>query len=332
MRLSYCLYGMDPTNPVEDPKKGPEKTPAVGLGGLFQWAEAFNRAGGHGVIFPLLTPELIDTFDIIHVNWTPHNQNYILSLRENIKGDTKLIANVDYTISAWSGVDPYVLKASLDQCDMVFHVEPFGAARLSDFLGRKVHVLPHPVDVHGIKRLGVAKPTMDPVTLSFQYHRYKDTWDPYFYAMRPLRDEYGIRTALCNAGGGPKHGVAIESLFDLIYHRCDYIEYLELLSQMYLNVDVPPDITYGRGIIDAAAIGLPTVGYARTLAANIIYPELVVRDCYDTLEIREKVRTLLDDPDLAATLAVEGSKRCEYFSLTSSLDRMVAALESEGLV
>ena len=331
-KLSYCLYGMDPTNPINDPDE--DKPSTVGLGGLFQWSEAFNQAGGHGVIFPVMTPELLDTFDIVHVNYTPRNTNYIHALRDNIgeNSDTKIIANVDFAVSMWNSLDPYVMKAALDQCDFLFHVEPLGALRLSDFLGRKVYTLPHPVDVDGIHRMGLAQPTMEPVTISCQYHRYKDTWDPYFYAMRPLREEYGVRTALCNASSTPSHGHPVESLFDLIYHRSNYLDYLKLLSQMYLNLDIAWDVTYGRGIIDSAAMGIPTVGWLGVHAMNILFPELTISNPYNHLELRSVVVRLLDDPDFAAEVSKSGTERSSYFSLDSSYSRMVTALEEEELI
>lgn len=332
-KLSYCLYGVDPTKPLPDPA-AVDRPRSFGIGGLFQWAEAVNQAGGHGIIFPHMSRDALEQFDIVHVNYTPRNSNYVLALRDVLgeHSDTKIVANVDFAVTLWNNIDPMILKSVLDKCDMVFHVEPIGAGILSEYLGRKVYTLPHPVDVDGIREHVAIRPTEEPVTISCQYHRYNDNWYPYFYALNALRSQYGIRTSLVNVSERSPAAPSIESLFDHIHHRYDYEVYLDLLSRMFINVDVTQDVVYGRGVVDAAALGIPTVGCANTYSMNILFPELIVERSFDCSCIRDRVERLLTMPDLASDMSKLGVARCSYFSLGRSYNRLVLALERAELI
>lgn len=324
-RLRYCLYAKH--DMPEDPNE-------LSLSGLFEWSTAFKTWGRQGVLFPVITPELLETFDIIHVNYVPRNASYIHAIRDNLgdHSDTKLIANVDFSVGMWNSIEPYQMKRALDECDMVFHVEPFGAARLSDILGRHVWTLPHPVNIEGIRHAKLGLPTMEPITVSCQYHRYKDTWETYHHAMHGLRKEYGVRSALFNYTTRPGGAPSLHSTFDLIYDRMSYTEYLATLAQCYVNLDVVPDATYGRGVVDAAAVGLPTVGWKGTFAMDVLFPELMVENFMDHIEIRDKVEKLLTDPEFASVIAARGIRHSMYFSLENSYKRMVGALEDDGLI
>jgi len=152
--------------------------------------------------------------------------------------------------------------------------------------------------------------------------------------LRDLREEYGgtLRTALMNVAGRGNAPTSLIPLFDFVYSRANYAEAMTWLAAMYINVDLPPDYTYGRGIVDAAVLGVPTVGSRRTSAMHILFPELIVDPSEDDAKVREMIRDLLEDPEFASKMATQGMRNADYFSLKNSYHRMVAALEEDGLI
>lgn len=318
-RLRYMLFG--------DPKVDFSKPV---LPGLFQWANAFDAWGREGVISNVVSREDLETFDVIHVNWTSGHPSYISAIRDAL-GDssTVVIANVDFSIGLHDVIDPFVMRDSLNKADMVFHVEPFGADRIGHYLDRDVAFLPHPVDIERIKKY--RKGTIEPPVIACQYHRYGSTWATYYYATCHLLKEYPeLRTMLYNVADHPRTCPSLEGKFSAISPVLPYPEYLEDFSNCYINVDLPPDYTQGRGIVDAAALGIPTVGSNTVFAQNFLFPDLAV-NCVDSERVEEKIEGLLKNPWLMNFLIESAKDRSRYFDLYSSHARMVATLEERGL-
>ena len=309
-RISYCLFsGIDL----------PEGSDEIVLSGLFSWVPAFREFGKSGTTSTDLACDSLEQYDVIHVNYTPKNASYVAAIRDSIgfDSDTKIVVNVDYAINMWSSIDPFVMRQQLALADVVFHVEPVGAARLSRFLDRKVYTVPHPVDVGGVKKY--QKPTSLPTIVACQYHRYMYTWSSYFYATYQTRKKFGVRTALMNHSGDT--AVALDSMFDAVVGRMPYPAYLQALADCYINVDLAPDYTYGRGVVEAAALGVPTVGSEWISAIRRLFPTLAVSPHNDR-DIRQRLEELLTNPDQAAYIAKNAMDSCEYYNLENSCDRL----------
>ena len=322
-KLGYQLYSV--RHPTEaDSRMFPP--------GLFQWVEAFNRYGKFGKMNANIKKDNLEESDIIHVNVTPTNISYLAALREEIgTSSTKLIANVDFGILMWSGIDPLVLKSMLQKADMVFHVESTGATRLERLLGRKVYTIPHPVNVEDIKAGAITGEGNDrsPV-ISCQYHRYADTWADYYYGLLNIRRDYPeISTVLMNyvaPANGPK--VPCICMFNELLSTMPYPEYMEILRKVLINVDVTYDYTYGRGIVEAAALKIPTVGSSTIEAQRVLSPELAITPGKDE-EMEAAIEDLLMDDDYRETAAQQAYENCETYSLENSYKLMTQILEEE---
>jgi glycosyltransferase involved in cell wall biosynthesis len=302
--------------------------------GLFAWPAAFQHYGVTGEMSASLTKDSLEQYDVIHINYTPSNASYASAIREKLGpvSDTKLIANVDFGTIMWDRIDPYVMKDQLNKCDFVFHVEMTGAARLSKWLGRDVQVIPHPVDTEEIAK--GRRSDRSPV-ISCQYHRYMNTWTEYFYGLKDVAKEFDLNLVLMNvetdAGDGKRAKVPMHGMFDEIIPRLEYRRYLQFLSYSMFNVDITHDNTYGRGVVDAAALGVPTVGSNTIDAARLLFGDICI-DPWDTEAMSRKVRYLCENEDAREIMTQYGMERADYYSLEKSYNRMVNELEVAGLV
>ena len=321
-KLGYQLYSVRHPNEADSRMFPP---------GLFQWVEAFNRYGKFGKMNANIKKDNLEESDVIHVNVTPTNISYLAALREElgISSSTMLIANVDFGILMWSGIDPLVLRSMLSKADMVFHVESTGANRLERLLGRKVYTIPHPVNVEDIKAGAVTGENNErsPV-ISCQYHRYADTWVDYYYGLVNIRKDYPeISTVLMNYVA-PEKGPRVPCIcmFNELLSTMPYPEYMEILRKVLINVDVTFDYTYGRGIVEAAALKIPTVGSSTIEAQRVMLPELAITPGKDD-EMEAAIQDLLENDEYREKMAQQAYENCEIYSLKSSYDKMATVLE-----
>jgi hypothetical protein len=297
------------------------------MGGLYCWVTAFREAGGKGVMKCTMARDELEKFDIIHVNVTPGHYSYVPQLREALgrNSDTKIVVNVDYATSLWGNTDPFILKKVLEEADMVFHVEKSGARRIGKVLGKDVPCIPHPVDVERIGKLRT-QPS-HPAVVTCHFHRYWGTWAPYYYATMKLRKEYNLRTMLVNVWGDTPIRVSLESYFDEIVGNTDYFQFMQkVMAPAFCNMDVTPDYTYGRGVVESAALGIPTIGSCTIEAQRKIWSGLMVgHEDDDLIEIH--LRHLITDTEFAKEMSDQGIERCKFYSTRNSYERMVEALE-----
>lgn len=316
-KLSYMLFA----GKIND-------DPRVTVPGLFQWTVAFDEFGKSGTMEAEVSKDVIERYDVVHVNYTPGNASYVSVIRNALgnNSSTKLIVNVDFATGMWNRIDPFILEDQLLKADMIFHVESNGALRLRRLMDgrRPVHTIPHPVNTDWIKTK--AKSERAP-TITCQYHRYMDTWAEYWWGLREIKKEYPeFKIVLMNytPSDENKHGVPIVGMFDRVVPYLRYHEYINVLSDAFINVDLTPDYTYGRGVVDAAALSVPTIGSDTIEAMNNLFPTLTTNN---DMEVDRKVRELVENEDMRHEVANNGMAYSEYYSLKNSYTRMTNALE-----
>jgi hypothetical protein len=300
--------------------------------GLFMWAEAFKRHGLQGEMNANLVKEYLENFDIVHVNWTPANASYISGVRSTLgnSSSTKIIANVDHAVGMWGAIDPFVMTKELNRANFVFHVESNGAAGLEQLLDKKIPVIPHPINTEYIK--SQRKQTDYPIVITCQYHRYFETWSEYFRTTWRLRKKYPeLRVVLIGVTEPPKLKIGINSTFSDVLGRLPWKTYIDFLSQAFLNISTTLDYTYGRDVVEAAALGVPTVGSRTIEAMRNIWPSLAY-DPVDTTSMEWELDNLLLDPEYASEMSKQGIDKCEHYSLKNSHDRMVVELEKAEVI
>ena len=318
-KLSYMLYSGKMSDDVY-----------TMVPGLLQWSVAFEKFGKGGTLSADIHRHSLENYDVVHVNYTPRNDSYIAAIRNALgeKSDTKIIANVDYAVGMWNSMDPHIMKAMLEKADMIFHVEPVGAGRIrslvKDEMKKNVFTIPHPVNTTEIQKM--ASEDREPV-IACQYHRYLDSWQDYWWGLKEIRETHEDHKVILMNYTAPekRSNVPIVCMFDEVVGRMKYFEYLKLLSHVMINIDITPDYTYGRGVVDAAALGVPTIGSRTIEAANRLFSttSVVARD---DKKLNELCIELILDIGLQESVANAAMRDCHFYSLENSYNRMVNAI------
>jgi len=323
-KLAYQLFASHPMIDKEQDKR-------LYLSGLFQWIAAFEKHGRFGRADARIDKEILEECDIIGVNVIPGGMSYLAALREELgKSDTKIVANVDFGTMMWNMIDPLVLKQQLKCADMIFHVESNGAERLRRLTGREVKVIPHPVNIEDIKEGVKEKDERVANTITCQYHRYSDTWCEYYYGLQSTKKNMNAKVFLMNYSyeNEKDRRVPVIGMFNELVHRIPYRDYLRLLSTTTINVDVTHDYTYGRGVVEAAALKVPTI-CSETIEASKLWEGLTSIKTGKDREMDDAATVLLRDDELWEALAKMGYKNSDQYSLKKSYERMCRAVEEE---
>lgn len=300
------------------------------ISGLYQWGHVFEKfgAGGEYLYIPELQGYQIEEYDIVHVNMTQNNQTIISEIRDRIGWNTKtvIVCNVDICSELWQsayGRLPLGLLREIDKADVLFNVEPKGADILSMSLGRDVPVIPHPVDVEGIraKHLNYARNG----GLAVIQHRYNGgNWLLPYLSTRDLditRWLFGWTSG--DVGDRP------DLLYNRVLERVEFDSMMEILSQFSIGMDLFTYSAYGRFPVECGALGIPCITSDRIAAGPLVHPSLVV-DPLDARGVRCLVLRLLTDIDFWEKCAQEAFGGAGEYSLERSYEKMTAAVSGGG--
>lgn len=319
-QLNYCLIGDPKGKSVVDAEKG-----SLQLSGLYLWSRAFNQFGKGGDIEQYWRGEDLEEFDIVHVNYTPSN-NQLPTIIKNELGtssSTKLVLNVDLDIRYWGANWAYYLTnftRDLKEADVLFHVEPHGAELIEHLIHKKVHVNPHPVDVSNIYDY-MTETKREPI-IGTIFHRYfPNTIIPYAAQMNiPLRRVlFGFQPT------GKQGIVANAGMFDQIIKYQYFKDYIKELAKCSLGCDLYEGYSYGRATIELAGLGIPSV-VSNTIGASHLFPETSV-DPYDVKGAEQLFIKLIENDDFRNHVILQAHERCKMYSIENSYKRFVEMME-----
>ncbi|MDD5614967.1 MAG: hypothetical protein PHH85_02060 [Candidatus Methanoperedens sp.] len=322
-KYSYILIGDDRGRNHLD--SSPENS-TLQLSGLYQWANAFKRCGKGGTIEPFWRKEDLEDYDIVHINMTPSNLQHISVIRNELgeSSSTKIICNIDLDVTHWSVNFSYYMTAlvkELEKADVLFHVESTGANVLSHIVDRNVYVCPHPVDVSSIYDYIIKY--REPMA-GVIFHRYTgESMTPYI-ALRniPLRrvlfgyTPIGKQAAVSNAG-----------MYDDILPYQDFKSNISEMAKMFLGCDLYQGYSYGRAVVEFAALEVPIVASNTIGAARYLFPETAVNP-FDTKDAEDKFKRIISDPDFADSVIRTAAERCSLYSLENRYKAFCGMIES----
>jgi glycosyltransferase involved in cell wall biosynthesis len=311
-KLSYCLIG----DPVAANRA---KNDDVMISGLWQWSRAFDKYGEKGEADLIRRCEDLEKYDIVHINMTGGNLSLPQMVRDELGdgSDTKLVVNVDFDVAQWGAIwnYPTMLIDATNCADMLFHVESAGAKIISHALGRAVHTLPHPVDVIGID---LYKKTEREATITTMWHRYiPDCMLPY------LAQKY---IPLYRVLLGYRGKMPTLSMYDHVYQPQSFTDSIDVMSCSTFGCDLYPGRSYGRSVIEYAALAVPCVCSNTIEASCRCFPDLAV-DPYDIQGAHERFKMLMDDDDKLVEVYTYAYEAAGYYSQKNCYNRFVNALE-----
>lgn len=322
-KYSYILIGDDKGR---NHMNGSPTDGTLQLSGLYQWANTFKRYGKSGTIEPFWRKEDLEEYDIVHINMTPSNLQHISVIRNELgeSSSTKIVCNIDLDVAHWSVNFSYYMTAlvkELEKADILFHVESTGANVLSHLLDREVHVCPHPVDVSGIYDFITKE--REPMA-GVIFHRYTgESMVPYIALKNiPLRrvlfgyTPIGKQAAVSNAG-----------MYDDILMHQGFKTHIQEVAKMFVGCDLYQGFTFGRTVVEFAALAVPTVASNTIEAARYLYP-LTAVDPFDTRGAEEKFKKLISDPDFADSVIKMAAERCSMYGLENRYKAFCEMIET----
>jgi len=318
-QLNYCLIGDNVGQNVVDASND-----GLQLSGLYLWSQAFNLHGSSGRIDAIWRKEDLEDYDIIHVNYTPSNNQLPAVIKEELGTDssTKLVVNVDLDIKYWGQNWAYNLhnfKTDLEAADVLFHVEPKGGELINQLFGLSVHTNPHPVDVRNLydHMRSVKEPVIGTI-----FHRYApNTLLPY-----AAQKNIPLRRVLFGFQPTGKHGiVANAGMFDQILKYQHFKEYAIELAKCAIGFDLYDGYSYGRATIEMAGLGVPAV-VSNTVHASHLFPMTSV-DPYDTKGAEKILQKLSTDTEFCNEVILEAHEGCKMYSLENSYKRFIEMVE-----
>jgi len=314
-KLSYLLIG----DPVGHEFANDNKT--LKLSGLYLWKEAFKQNGKSGEINTFWRREDLENYDIVHINYTPSNISLPTVVRNELgkDSDTKLVINVDLDVSHWSASWAYhinELMRELPLADKIFHVEPVGTKTLSHLLNTKIDTLPHPVDVTNL--YDYIQPVREEVIGSI-FHRYTGETTTHYISQKniPLRRYLFGYTPISK-----QPMVANAGMYDQIFMQKGFTEHIEEFSTIKIGCDLYSGYTFGRAVVEMAALGIPAVVSNTIAAANYLFPDTTVSP-FDTEGAEKLFKKLYEDMDFANTVIKQAHDLCGWYNLRNSYDRFV---------
>ena len=286
--------------------------------GLYQWLNVFR---GH-VKYPKEITDYND-YDIVQVNLSAQDVHIIGDIRSKLgkNSKTKLVVNNDYTTEAWGQAFEYLstLEREVQGADLYFGTEYYQTSALTELVGKKCFVIPHPADV---KRLKSLPKVPQKNIISTIWRRY----DNFSYVPSLAVRNQGMTTQLIGYDANrDRRKYLTTTLYDFVLLGTNYFEFCDQLAESKIIYDPFTFHSYSRTTVDTAALGVAVVGSNRTQSANICYPYTTI-DPYDITKARELISKLLTDEDFYKKVVDTAKEKSEYYSHINSKERYLQAL------
>jgi len=228
--------------------------------------------------------------DCVHVQLAGATMNAVRRIHNEKPDHVQVVAQIDYSVETWNnlGQDLELVMDNLALADHIIAVEPRSAQLLHHLTGRPVHLLPHPVPVDLIKQIQVQEAARFGLLIST--HRDGDWSTPYWVA-REYPETYlsgweGEETS--------SNFVALTRLYyDEVLPICSGDEHVRFMALRWAVFEAYRHSVFSRVSAEAAALGVPCVGYDCCWGMKYLFPHLTV-PVGDLMGIREKLAWIAD--------------------------------------
>ncbi|MEI8134141.1 MAG: hypothetical protein WCH46_03560 [bacterium] len=274
---------------------------AATMTGIESWVYAFNGNYQQGVV---ATRRNINDHDIIIANTnSPALENLVRCCQER-GTNTKWVTLIEGDAHDYLKPRPYI-RDLLDSSDLVICINKYTQSFFRNFASAKVVYLGMPYPAEGIRALATPQKQrrreifLTPMLLTrwSEYFCTKDMGIPmYGYENRLTRNSRSIIQSLMryrSLDPWHHHKRARNLLKDssIIIHREEPLpQYFERNGGAYVWLSLEPRYTWGRNVLDAAALQVPIITTKATGHVEDFFPELVLENEFEF----EKARMLID--------------------------------------
>jgi hypothetical protein len=294
--MRYCLYA-EPEWVKQSYNLNPQMQgaipytalPRIFHSGLTNWAMVFE-----GVYNVPNTMVEYGSYDVIHVNMTPHGVGNIKKIKADIaRLESKkplVIANVDHAINMWEGFGNFEwFIQDLLLADRLFCVHPLMSDTLSTYINRPVCTIPHPTNLDQFDELR-SEQRFDIPTVVVFVHSYDVNVLIVTEALKALKRKYKFQILLI--GNAERKKEYVKWNYDQYIPGLPFHQFAKIVGMCNVAIDTAITHSYGRVGVESAALGVPCIGNFTVESIKRLWPELVV-DVFNAKQITEKVESVL---------------------------------------
>ena len=290
--------------------------------GLYQWIDIFKwiTENWQEVDF--------EDFDVIHFNWCVSDTGIFQDIVKRTQNtSTKLIVNMDHTVDTYFYANKFPLQMIRNwMCgaDCYFGTDKLSKLFLEYITNQKVSLIPHPVNtelLHKIKgferqdRVGVI------------YHWYPNGRNieiPYLV----LSDLNKKRILLAYLPGSDPHAMLTKNMYSLRQEDNTFASFIEKMNECKIIMDPYPLRSWGRGVVESAALGIPNICSNLVDSSETCYPATNC-DPFNIKQIYDLTKKLLDDPEFYVEVADHAYIQSDYYSKENAKKRFLEMIEIE---
>jgi hypothetical protein len=103
--------------------------------------------------------------------------------------------------------------------------------------------------------------------------------------------------------------------FNFIIETKKFDSFIPLITDMFAIIETYTLYSYGRVSVEAAALGIPVIGFEGVGSIKKCFPELACKNPYSILEYHSKITHLIQDVDFyehVCNYAVESSEEYSF--------------------
>ncbi len=296
--------------------------------GLYNWLKAFKGEVRLWGDIKKRKHELQE-YDVIHINAYGQDLGLAHAVSQYLDGHPKLIVNMDLSINYFDKdmQFPQFIKDVL-AADVLFSVEPT-QVNFINYVAKAMKrkrpgycaLMPHPIDVPMLMDKAFIDYNERMNAVAFQYHKYDGHWSIPKILLERLPHNW--LSAMLGYIGEP---LPMEGLRHMVMPYCEWDIYLQFLSRCKIGFEYRTHKAASRFVMEAGALGIPTVTTMDSHMGQIIFPE-ICHPVEDFFGIRQSLETLVNDEEYRLHMAREGLERLEPYNFENSKRRFMELIE-----
>lgn len=224
-----------------------------------------------------------------------------------------------------------------DLCDLVIAINGHGVSFMQALTSTPVVFIGIPYPVDGIRGYSVAieerrhevllcaPPLVRPLDylaarpLGLPMYAYEST------IRRNVRDVWAHRTLNKEFYLNRARGLYADPNLEVL-PQTGLVGFLEKAARTKLWMNLDTRYTWGRYVLDAAALGVPVITTRETWHGDILFPELVVSSPYDIDGATQLARRLLNDPEFYREVVEYAARGLDPYRPEVATERLMAEL------
>lgn len=296
--------------------------------GVEAWVYAFE---GNYIGYDEATSKDIAEYDLVIANTNHIGVNYlpkIVSLAETRPASVKWVSLIEGSATDYLKPLPLIRRA-LDASDFVNVINRYTVSFFQALTSKPCKYIGIPYPVQNVIKLRV--PIEKRLRRAFICPMLSKRWNDYFVAKNLGIEYYGYEKRITRKFGTIKENWVVHRSFNpnkyhdfvkkvyadealTIYREVGIEQYLADNASSLLWINLDDRFTWGRYVLDAAALQVPIITTRSTGHAEELFPHTTLENEFQLKEAVELGKRLLDDSTFYRTVAEVSEEKLQQFS------------------